>query len=409
MSKKELKTGEILVRIAKGDLSQKEASLELSLSVRQIKRLNKRYKAEGISGLAHRNRGRCSSKKISPKNRLKVVELIRNNYIDFGPQLIKEQLEERNHLCFSREWIRSLMIEEGLWQVKKRKNIKVYQRRSCRSHEGELIQIDGSPHAWFEERAPKCCLINMVDDATGKIKECRFIEEESLRGYLMGMRSYIEAHGRPLAIYSDRHSIFKSSKSEEKPTLTQFGRAMKELGIKLIYANSPQAKGRVERSHSTLQDRLIKMMRLDGVSSIEAGNTYLKGFIEEYNRRFGKAPQSKENMHRNLPEEMDLNRILCRKEERKISKSLEVQYKHATYQLIAKGNSRRLMGKKAHLLECEDRIRIEVEGEEYEYKMYQEQAYEETIIDRKRIDAFLSKKKPMTGIEQHRKRKIVKI
>jgi hypothetical protein len=151
------------------------------------------------------------------------------------------------------------------------------------------------------------------------------------------------------------------------------------------------------------------MMRLDGVSSIEAGNTYLKGFIEEYNRRFGKAPQSKENMHRNLAEEMDLNRILCRKEERKISKSLEVQYKHATYQLIAKGNSRRLMGKKAHLLECEDRIRIEVEGEEYEYKMYQEQAYEETIIDRKRIDAFLSKKKPMTGIEQHRKRKIVKI
>jgi len=409
MSKKELQAGEVLVRAVKGTISQKEASEELSLSLRQVKRLYKRCKEEGLEGIAHRNRGRPSVKKISPRSRAKVLELIKNNYIDFGPQLIKEQLEERNHLYFSREWIRGLMIEEGLWQVKKRKTTKVYQRRTCRSREGELIQIDGSPHAWFEDRAAKCCLINMVDDATGKIKACLFVEEESLSGYLTGMKQYIETHGRPLAIYSDRHTIFKSPKSDEKPKLTQFGRAMKELGISLIYANSPQAKGRVERSHSTLQDRLIKMMRLDGISSIEDGNRYLKEFMEDYNKRFGKAPQSTENAHRDLPKELNLNRILCRKEERKVSKSLELQYKHATYQLIAKGNSRRLVGKRVQLLEGEEGIRIEFEGEEYEYKVYQEQAYEETVIDRKRIDAFLNRKKAMTEIEKHRKRTSVKI
>ena len=404
MSKKELRKGEVIIRAVKGDLSQKKASQELNLSLRQVKRLCKRCREEGVEGIAHRNRGRASAKKISARIQEEVLELIQSHYHDFGPQLIKEQLEERHQLYFSREWIRRLMIKTEIWEANKRTSLKVYQRRNRRSQEGELVQIDGSPEYWFEDRGPKCCLINMVDDATGKIKECRFVKEECLEGYFSGMKRYIETHGYPLALYSDRPSIFKSPKSEEKPMFTQFGRAMKELGIKLIYANSPQAKGRVERSHSTLQDRLIKMMRLDGISTIEEGNEYLKEYRRDYNQRFGKAPRSKENAHREFLGELELSKILCRQEKRKVSKSLEVRYKHITYQLLPKGNSQRLIKKEVILSETEEGLVIEFEGKEYEYKVYQEQAYEEPVIDRKNVDAFLDRKKAMSSIEKHRRK-----
>ncbi|NGX43299.1 MAG: hypothetical protein K940chlam7_01594 [Chlamydiae bacterium] len=261
MSKKELRRGEVISKTVNGDLTQKKASQELSISLRQIKRLCKRFRKAGLEGLAHRSRGKSSQRKMNPSTRAEVLGFIKNDYPDFGPQLVKEQLERRNQIKVSREWIRRLMIDEGIWKVKKRKNIRFYQRRNRRSQEGELIQIDGSPEYWFENRDPKCCLINMVDDATGKLMELRFVREECLEGYFLGMKRYIETHGRPLALYSDRHTIFKSPKAKEKPKLTQFGRAMKELDIELIHANSPQAKGRVERAHGTLQDRLIKLMK----------------------------------------------------------------------------------------------------------------------------------------------------
>ncbi len=278
MSKKELRRVEIISKVVNSDLTQEKACNELSIGLRQVKRICKRFREEGLEGLAHRSRGKSSPRKTSSNIQTRVLELIKNDYPDFGPQLIKEQLEERNQIKVSREWIRLLMIEEGLWKVKKRKNVHFHQRRNRRSQKGELVQIDGSPEYWFENRGPKCCLINMVDDATGNIMEARFVKEECLEGYFQGMKSYIETHGRPLALYSDRHTIFKSPKAEEKPRLTQFGTAMKELHIELIHAHSLQAKGRVERSHGTLQDRLIKLMRLDKISSIEDGNNYFKEF-----------------------------------------------------------------------------------------------------------------------------------
>jgi|HubBroStandDraft_6_1064221.scaffolds.fasta_scaffold322674_1 transposase len=403
MSKKELRIGGIISRTVSGEFSQQRASEELNISLRQVKRLCKRLKEEGVEGLAHKNRGKPSLRKISSNTREEVLELIKRDYLDFGPQLIKEQLEERNQICLSREWIRHLMIKEGLWEVKKRKNVRYYQRRHRRPREGELLQIDGSPEYWFEDRGPKCCLINMVDDATGKIMECRFVKEECLEGYFLGMKRYIEKHGRPLAVYSDRHTIFKSPKLEKKPALTQFGRAMKELEIELIYAYSPQAKGRVERCHGTLQDRLIKIMRLEGISSIEEGNRYLEKFRIDYNKRFGKAPQTKEGAYREIPHGKDLDKILCKKEERKVSKTLEVHYKQTTYQLVPKGNSRKLVGATVLILDLEKRTAIEFQGEEIEYKIYNEQPYQEFVMDRKRIDAFLDRKKPKTIIEKHRK------
>jgi transposase len=403
MSKKELRRGETIIKVINGELTQKKAAEQICISLRQMKRLCKKFHDEGLQGLAHKSRGKASNKKIAPNARERVLELIRRDYNDFGPQLIKEQLEERNNIRISRESVRRLMIKEGLWKVKERKNFTFHQRRNQRPREGELLQIDGSPHYWFEERGPKCCLINMVDDATSKIMEMRFVPEECLEGYFSGMKSYIKKYGIPLAVYSDRHTIFKSPKSEEKPTLTQFGRAMEELGTELIFANSPQAKGRVERSHGTLQDRLIKMMRLEKISSIENGNKYLEKFRKEYNIRFGKKPQSEENAHRQLWREIVLDRTLCIKEKRKVSKNMEVRYKHKTYQLISKEN---LKDRAVLVCECKDGIRIEINGKECRYKIFEEQPYVECVMDRKKIDAFLDRKKPMSGIERYR-RKIV--
>jgi transposase len=403
MSKRELLKGAIIARTVRGDMTQKLASQELQMSLRQIKRLCKRFREEGLPGLAHRNRGRASNRKTDSSTLVRVLELIKKDYPDFGPQLIKEQLQDRNHLQVSREWLRGIMIKEGLWKVKERKTNRYYQRRTRRAREGELIQIDGSLEYWFEDRGPKCCLINMVDDATGKLMEVRFVESECLAGYFTSMKRYIETHGRPLALYSDRHTIFKSPKSEEKPKLSQFGRAMKELNIELIHANSPQAKGRVERAHGTLQDRLIKLMRLDGISTIEEGNRYLEAFKLDYNKRFGRFPRNEENAHRELEEGIVLDRVLCIKEERRISQSLEVRYKHTTYQLIPKSNGRRLIGKMALVSDQQDNVIIEIEGEEYGYRIYEEQPFEEKVIDHKKIDAFLNRKATLSNIAKRRR------
>lgn len=401
MSQKELNKGEIMAKILEGTLDKQKACDILNLSLRQVYRLYKRYIEEGIIGLAHKNRGRCNKRKISPSTRKHVLELIKSKYCDFGPQLLKEQLEERHNLHLSREWLRQFMIEQNLWEVNKRKNLPFYQRRERRSQEGELIQIDGSYEKWFEDKGPKCCLINMIDDATGKLQELRFVDHESVENYFKVMKSYIKNHKRPLAIYSDRHMIFKSPKNN----ITQFGRAMKELDIELIHANSPQAKGRVERSFGTLQDRLIKMMRLENISSIEEGNKYLKKFKDDYNRRFARKPKSNKNAHRDIPNGIKLNYVLCKKEKRKLSKNLTVQYKHKTYQLVPKGNSRRLVGKTILLYELGENIALEYMGDHYDYTIYEERPYIETVMCRKKMEAFLDKKRPMSIIERQRRKK----
>lgn len=400
MSKKELERGQTITNILKGKLSKKNACLTIGLSLRQIYRLLKKYKEQGLKGLVHKNRGKSSNRKISSSLRSQVLELINKNYSDFGPQLIKEQLEERHQIRLSREWIRTTMIEETLWKVNKRKNLPLYQRRERRPCEGDLIQIDGSYEKWFEDRAHKCCLINMIDDATGKLQELYFTEHESIESYFTAFKSYINKHGFPLALYSDKHLIFKSPIGNQ----TQFSRAMKELKIELIYAHSPQAKGRVERSHGTLQDRLIKMMRLEKISSMEEGNKYLEKFRIDYNKRFARKPKNPKNAHRIYSGEEKLNNILCIKEQRKISKNLSIQYNHKTYQIIPNGNGRRLIGKTILLYEIDNKVILDYMGKQYNYAIYEDQPYIDNVMDRKKLDAFLDKKKPMTAIQRYRKK-----
>jgi hypothetical protein len=290
------------------------------------------------------------------------------------------------------------MIEGGLWEAKRKKRFKVHQRRERRPREGELVQIDGSYHEWFEDRGEPCCLVNMVDDATGNLKELRFVAHESTQAYFDATRAYVLRHGIPEAMYSDRHSIFKGIKND-----SQFHRALKELGIELILAYSPQAKGRVERSHGTLQDRLIKLMRIDGISSMEEGNKFLEKFMKEHNCRFGRSPKNPQNAHVPLCPEISLNRILCVKEKRKISKQLTVHYANKTYQLNPRKNGRRMVGKSVTMNEQTDGVVIEYEGEKLDYTTYEERPYAEIIMDRKRLDSFLDRKDRMSIVQRRRK------
>lgn len=386
LSSKEIRNGEIVSKIIEGKMSQSQAAILLELSVRQIKRLCKKYRAEGIKGLAHKNRGKPSNHSISTNLKEEVLQLIREKYPDFTYQLIHERLQETHGISLSAEWVRQTMIKEGDRRVEKRKKIKCFQLRTRRSRRGELIQIDGSYHLWFEERGPKCCLLVSIDDATSELCELRFVEHESTQGYMELIKSYVKNRGKPIAFYSDRLNIFKETGS-------QLRRSLKELDITLINANSPQAKGRVERANGTLQDRLIKLMRLENISTIEAGNEFLQQYISDHNKRFGRQPKIDEDAHK--PYSEDLNTVLCIKEKRKVTKDLMVHCNNKVYALETNGMVHRLRGKTALVSEVSGVIRIEIEGKEYKYKIYEEMPYLEPM-NRKQTDAWIDRKKPLT-------------
>jgi transposase len=276
MSQAELSRLEIVQRVKRKSLKQREAAELLGLTERQVKRLCKRYQEEGPSGLASKRRGRPSNNRLAEKTVKKARQLLRSHYHDFGPTLAHEKLTIRG-VRLSVEAIRQLMIGEGLWQVRRAHRPVIHQLRERRGRVGELIQIDGSPHDWFEGRAPKCTLLVFVDDATSQLMHLQFVEAETTFNYFAGVRSYIEEFGKPLAFYSDKFSVFRVNipNALTGTGLTQFGRALKELKIELICAHSPQAKGRVERANQTLQDRLTKELRLLGISSVAAANAYL--------------------------------------------------------------------------------------------------------------------------------------
>ncbi len=311
-------------------------------------------------------------------------------YSDFGPTLAQEKLVGVHGLKISVGSVRNLMISEEIWVPKRIKKKRIFQMRPRRPREGELVQIDGSEHAWFEERGPKCTLLVYIDDATGNLKELRFAKSESTFDYFEATHSYIERHGRPLAFYSDKHGVFRVNRKEalSGDGITQFGRAMKELDIKLIYANSPQAKGRVERSNRVLQDRLVKELRLQNISTIEEGNAFLPIFIKEYNCRFAVSAQNPINAHREILKTQNLDQIFSVKEKRHLSKNLMLQYKNVIYQIISDRQSYALRGLKVIVSETKDgEIRIFYRGSELDYHIYHLQEKQGEIIEAKRLEA----------------------
>lgn len=345
MSEKEWGRLGVLERVRGGGLSQGEAARELGLSTRQVRRLLRRLEREGPSGLRSGHRGGKPNNWIKAERREEIVGLIRTRYVDFGPTLAREALAERHGIMVSVETVRTLMREAGLWRARRRR-VRFHPPRQRRARLGELVQIDGSPHDWFEGRAPRCSLLVFVDDATSRFQAGRFVAAETTAGYLSLIHEYIERHGIPEAFYSDRHSIFRVNAGEEgRSSLTQYGRAMEELGIEAICANSPQAKGRVERVNGVLQDRLVKAMRLAGIDSWEAGNAFLPGFLADYNTRFGKPPADPEDAHVPVGNPEILRNSLCFKETRKLSRQLTCQYQQQWLRVVpAQGEGRRLIG-----------------------------------------------------------------
>jgi transposase len=336
MSIKNLSRIEVLEKVKKKELTQKEAGQHLGLSRKQVNRLYKRYREQGAGGLASKRVGKISNNRLGADVKQEAMEIVGRQYKDFGPTLAHEKLKERHGLELSRESVRKLMIQEGFWHGKSRRKCVIHQQRMRRASRGELVQIDGSPHDWFEGRRGKCCLLVWIDDATSQLLHLRFEEVEATAGYFRGMKEYLKKHGRPLCLYSDRHGIFRQNQGSDlkEQADPQLIRALKELGIELICANSPQAKGRVERANGILQDRLVKELRLHEISDLDSANVFLWEFIADYNQRFAVEPKNPEDSHqRVLPTEEALDCIFSFQAYRKLSKNLELSYQNVIYQI----------------------------------------------------------------------------
>jgi len=371
-----------------------EAARILSLSSRQIYRLVKRFITLGSSGLLSLKRGRPSNHRHDDKVKLQTLAIVHEYYADFGPTLAHEKLAEVHDIHISLETLRQWMIADGLWVPHAKRKPRGYQPRHRRDCLGELIQIDGSHHDWFEGRSDKCCLLVYIDDATGRLMNLRFSETESAFDYMTATREYINQHGKPSAFYSDRHAVFHVSKRDaQTERLTQFGRVLNDLNIELICANSSQAKGRVERANKTLQDRLVKEMRLQGIDTIEQANVWLPDFIADFNRRFAKPACYPKDMHRTVRETPeDLDDIFAWHEIRKLSKSLTFQYDKVLYLIDPTEENSRLTQEAVKVLDYPDgTIAIQYGHRKLEFKIFDKLADVDQgqVVDNKRLGAVL--------------------
>jgi transposase len=390
MSNQEITRLEAMQRIKDKRLTQKEAARMLNLSVRQIKRLYRAYKGKGAKGLISARRGELSNHRMDGQVQQQALDLLKEKYEGFGPTLAHEKLTEVHGVEMSRESVRKLMIVEGMWKPKRAKQPTVHQMRERRACFGELVQIDGSDHAWFEDRGPKCTLLVYIDDATGQLLELWFVPDETFFAYCEASRHYFERYGKPVAFYSDKHGIFRVNQPRPlglSSGLTQFGRAMQELDIQIICANTPQAKGRIERANQTLQDRLVKELRLRGISDMEAGNAYLPEFQEDFNRRFAVLPRSTHDAHRPLLKTENLDVILTYQETRTLSKNLTVQSNHVIYQIQSDRPDYTL--RNAQVTVCENakgEVTILYNNKPLSYTIYHKPTRQAEVVDTKTLD-----------------------
>ena len=393
MSRKELSRVEVMERMKAKKMTQKKGAEVLGISVRQVRRIWKKYEEKGAAGLMSERRGKPSNNRLPSETSQQAIDLLHSLYADFGPTFAHEKLVEKHDLKLSSGSVRQIMIRENLWIPRKAKKIVAHQMRERRACIGELVQIDGSPHRWFENRAPACTLLVFIDDATGALGELRFVKSESFFSYVAASRAYIERHGKPVAFYSDKHGIFRVNQpSGTGDGLTQFGRAMQELDIAIICANTPQAKGRVERANLTMQDRLVKEMRLLEISSMEEGNAYLPEFMEDFNRRFTVTPRSNNDAHRLLLLKDNLDQILTWQETRIISKNLSIQFKNVVYQIQTERSSYALRKAKVTVcLDADGQVTILYKGKELAYTIFKKQAKQSEILSSKDVDRKVDK------------------
>ena len=333
MSQRERDVLKVMSLVMTKDRTQVEAARLLECSTRQVRRIRRRLEREGDRGVVHRLRGQPSNRRIDPELRRQAIEVYRENYGGFGPTMACEKLAGHG-IRLSDETLRKWLIEEGVWKGRRRRG-QHRMRRERRACFGELVQADGSIHDWLEGRGPTFTLLVMIDDATSRAT-ARFYPAETTEGYLDLLGRYLRQHGRMVAIYADRHSIFQNTAEEgQNPPPTQVGRALAELDIQLIPAHSPQAKGRVERFNGTAQDRLVKELRLAGASTMEEANAVLdKTFLPWFNRRCTVKPQSPNDAHRRLHPSMSLAAILSVQEQRTVAGDYTIRYNNEVYQLL---------------------------------------------------------------------------
>lgn len=335
---KELKRLHVIHKVIEGNLTQVEAAGILSLSERQIGRIVKRIKEEGDRGIQHQSRGKESSKKLPKKLIARIVRLYQEKYQGFGPTFTAEKLFELEGIDVSKETVRTYLLEAGQWQ----KNRKVRTHRQWRERKGclgEMLQLDGSHHDWFEGRRPKCVLMAYIDDATNKVYG-RFYEYEGTIPAMDSFKRYIRKHGIPMSVYMDKHTTYKSTAEPSiedeingtKP-LSEFGRALSELAVEIIHAHSPQAKGRIERLFKTLQDRLVKEMTLRGINTIEEANRYLDSYLSAHNKRFAVKAKEQDDLHRDIPKGLNLDKILCVRTVRTLRNDFTIAHDGKLYQI----------------------------------------------------------------------------
>jgi len=337
---KELKRLQIIRKVLDQQINQQQAAEYLSLSDRQVRRIVRRVRIQGDRGIIHRLRGQPSCHRIDQKFRQKIIELYCKTYDGFGPTLASEKMLERQRLKVCDETLRLWLIAEGLWQVKRQRKKKKRSWRARKGHLGEMVQMDGSHHDWLEGRGLEMVLMGYIDDATGRVY-AKFYEYEGTQPAMDSLKGYIKKHGIPRSIYLDKHSTYKINKPQrykdwpfrDKEELTQFARACRQLGVELIYAHSPQAKGRVERVFETLQDRLVKEMRLEGVKTLKGANDLLKRYLPVFNKKFNICAREFGDYHRS-GKTMDLNEILSVQTEHVLRNDRTVVHQKRLYQVL---------------------------------------------------------------------------
>jgi transposase len=404
MSTKELSRLEVMQRLVEKRMEQSEAASILDVSRRQIKRLLRVYRREGAKGLVSKRRGKPSNNRLPDTTKQKALDLLKSKYVGFGPTLAHEKLVEREGLQISDESLRQLMIAEELWKPRQARKVVTHPMRERRACFGELVQVDGSEYDWFEGRSPKCTLLVFIDDATGRLVRLLFVDQESFFSYCQAARLYFTCHGKPGTFYSDKLGVFRvnlPSNGKTEP-LTQFGRAMAELDIQIICANSPQAKGRVERANQTLQDRLPKELRLRGINTPTEGNAYLPEFLEDFNRRFAVSPRSTHDAHRPLTKQDDLARILTWQETRLLSKNLTLQFRKVVYQIQTSRPTYAL--RNAVVTVCLDdngSVTLLYRGKPLPYTIYHKQTHQAETVETKDLDRSLIQRQPSKPAANH--------
>ena len=349
MKRQEIKRYAIIEKVIKKELKQIEAAEVLGLSDRQVRRLVIAVRVRGEVGVIHRSRGKKSHRKISKKVRDKALDLCRREYEGFGPLFASEKLEERNGIKVSKETLRQWLIEDGLWQVKNGRKKKHLQWRERKGHYGQMLQMDGSHHAWLQDRGPMLALMGQIDDATSKVS-ARFYEYEGTIPAMDSIKRYVQKNGIPASVYLDKHSTYKTwaketieEQLEDRKTLSQFEKACAKIGIEVIHANSPQAKGRVERLFRTLQDRLVKELRLANAQTLEEANFVLEKVLISFNKRFSVAPRESGDLHRRLPKGIRLNDIFLIETPRTLRNDNTIAHQKRWYQILTPTRAKKVI------------------------------------------------------------------